>query len=65
MASKAEFEEELDSIQHLMDIERIGNRAVKQAQAENRLLGIPNYYSINGQIISDSSEAAIDTKDEQ
>jgi hypothetical protein len=27
---------------------RIGNRAVRAAQEENRRLGIPNVYSING-----------------
>lgn len=32
---------------------RIGNRAVHKAQEENRRLGIPNWYSINGKIISD------------
>ena len=30
------------------EIERIGNRAVRAAQEENRRLGIPNVYSING-----------------
>jgi hypothetical protein len=29
-------------------ITRIGNRAVREAQEENRRLGIPNVYSING-----------------
>ena len=31
----------------------IGNASVKKAQEENRQLGIPNYYSINGVIVSD------------
>ena len=30
------------------EIERIGNLAVHAAQEENRRLGIPNVYSING-----------------
>ena len=30
------------------DLERIGNAAVRAAQEENRRLGIPNVYSING-----------------
>lgn len=34
-------------------IVEIGNIAVQKAQAENRRLGIPNYYSINGKIVSD------------
>ena len=29
---------------------RIGNRAVKRAQEENRKKGIPNVYSFNGHI---------------
>ncbi len=32
---------------------RIGNAASAKAQAENRRLGIPNWYSINGVIVSD------------
>lgn len=32
-------------------ITRIGNRAVKKAQEENRRKGIPNVYSINGKIV--------------
>jgi hypothetical protein len=31
----------------------IGNSAIRKAQEENRRLGIPNWYSINGEIISD------------
>jgi hypothetical protein len=30
------------------EIERIGQQAVRDAQEENRRLGIPNVYSING-----------------
>ncbi|MCY7344817.1 MAG: hypothetical protein LH614_01245 [Pyrinomonadaceae bacterium] len=36
-----------------IEFQRIGNRAVHRAQEENRKLGIPNWYSINGEIISD------------
>lgn len=36
--------------------QRIGNRAVHRAQQESRNLGIPNWYSINGRIISDQDE---------
>lgn len=35
------------------ELQRIGNRAVRKAQEENRKLGIPNWYSIDGVIISD------------
>ena len=32
---------------------RIAQSAVAKAQEENRRLGIPNWYSINGKIVSD------------
>jgi len=41
---------------HLLDVletERIFNLAVTEAQEENRRLGIPNYYEVNGRIVSD------------
>lgn len=33
--------------------QRIADAAVHKAQEENRRLGIPNWYSINGEIVSD------------
>lgn len=33
------------------DIERIGNRAVKKAQEENRQMGLPNVYEIGNKIV--------------
>ncbi|MDT7806329.1 MAG: hypothetical protein QOJ70_142 [Acidobacteriota bacterium] len=36
-----------------LEMQRIGKRAVHKAQAENRRLGIPNWYSIGGVLISD------------
>lgn len=36
--------------QEAIEIQRIGNNAVKQAQEENRKLGVPNSYCINGSI---------------
>lgn len=35
-------------------IVRIGNKAVKEAQAKNRELGILNWYSVNGVIVNDA-----------
>ena len=32
---------------------RIGNKAVREAQAKNRELGILNWYSVNGVIVND------------
>ena len=33
---------------------RIGNLAVREAQTRNRELGIPNWYSLNGKLVSDA-----------
>ncbi len=38
--------------------QRIADAAVHKAQEENRRLGIPNWYSINGEIVSDIQLAA-------
>ena len=38
---------------------RVGNRAVRQAQALNRALGIANWYSINGRLVSDTGEVRV------
>lgn len=38
-------------------IVRIGNQAVREAQARNRELGIPNWYSLNGRLVSDAGIA--------
>ena len=41
------------TLREMLKNQRIANRAVHKAQEENRKLGIPNWYSINGKIISD------------
>ena len=40
----------LDIYKQAWEFLRIGNRAVKRAQEENRKKGIPNVYSFNGHI---------------
>lgn len=47
----AEINEEI--LRENLEYQRIGNRAVHKAQEENRRLGIANWYSINGKIVSD------------
>ena len=37
-----------------IEYQRIGNAAVRKAQEENRRLGVPNWYSINGIIVSEA-----------
>jgi hypothetical protein len=62
--SKVDEEREAETLseedaRHLLDLletERIFNLAVKEAQEENRRLGIPNYYEINGRLVSDQEE---------
>ncbi len=41
------------ALRKMVKFQRIANDAVQKAQDENRRLGIPNWYSINGEIISD------------
>ncbi|EKD77637.1 MAG: hypothetical protein ACD_42C00254G0003 [uncultured bacterium] len=43
----------LEHYKRALEYLRIGNASVHRAQAENRKKGIPNWYSINGVIISD------------
>ena len=40
----------LETYKRMYEFLRIGNRAVKKAQDENRKKGIPNVYSYNGHI---------------
>ncbi len=42
-----------ETLREMIDFQRIGNRAVHQAQEKNRRLGIQNWHSINGKIVSD------------
>lgn len=42
-----------ETLREMLKNQRIAHRAVHKAQEENRKLGIPNWYSINGKIISD------------
>lgn len=45
-----------------MKITRIGNRAVKKAQEENRNKGIPNVYSRNGKLYFELPDGTITDK---
>lgn len=42
-------------------ITKIGNRAVKKAQEENRRKGIPNVYAINGKIFFELPNGELST----
>lgn len=47
---KTEADEKL--LRKSIEYQRIANRAVHKAQEENRRLGVPNWYSINGVIVN-------------
>ncbi len=40
----------IETYRRAIEIQRIGNRAVRKAQEENRRRGIPNAYSRNGKL---------------
>lgn len=41
------------TLREMLKNQRIANAAVHKAQEENRALGVPNWYSIGGCIVSD------------
>ena len=51
-----------ETYEQTMEIIRIGNRAVRQAQEENHRLGLPNIYSRNGKIIYEMPNGEIVVK---
>jgi len=51
-----------ETYERLLEFERIGNRAVRQAQEENHRLGLPNIYSRNGKIIYEMPDGEIIVK---
>ncbi len=51
-----------ETYERLLEFERIGNRAVSQAQEENHRLGLPNIYSRNGKIIYEMPNGEIIVK---
>ena len=38
------------------ELVRIGNQAVREAQTRNRQREIPNWYSLNGKLVTDSPQ---------
>lgn len=52
-----------ETYEQTMEIIRIGNRAVREAQAENHRLGLPNIYSRNGKIIYEMPDGEIIVKE--
>ena len=52
-----------ETYEKLLEFERIGNRAVREAQKENHRLGLPNIYSRNGKIIYEMPDGEIIVKE--
>ncbi len=46
-----------------IEIKRIGNRAVRKAQEENRRKGIPNVYSRNGKLYYELPDGELTRED--
>jgi len=59
--SKTKFEpvSNPEIFRRAIEMQAIGNVAVRRAQAKNREQGIPNYYSLNGLIVSDEPDAPV------
>jgi len=57
--NKTKFEPVSDPeiFRRAIEMQAIGNVAVRRAQANNRAHGIPNFYSLNGRIVSDVSDS--------
>lgn len=53
-----------ETLKNMLRNQTLASRAVDKAQAENRALGIPNWYSINGEIVSDQQIARINKETE-
>ena len=51
-----------ETYERMAEIVRIGNRGVREAQAENHRLGLPNIYSLGGRIIYEMPDGEIIVK---
>ena len=52
-----------ETYRRMAEFVRIGNRAVREAQAENHRLGLPNIYWRNGRIVYEMPNGEIIVKD--
>jgi len=53
----------LETYREAAEFLRIGNRAVRKAQEENRRLGVPNVYSHNGTLYYELPDGRLTTED--
>ncbi len=61
MKQKAKLKPE--TYEEALEYQRIGNRAVRQAQEENHRLGLPNIYWRNGKIVYEMPNGEIIVKE--
>ena len=52
----------IETYEKALNFQRIGNLAVRKAQAENHRLGLPNVYSRNGKIIFEMANGELIVK---
>jgi hypothetical protein len=60
---EAERELDGDTFRRMVELKRIGSRAVQQVQEENRKRGIPNVYSIRGHIYYERPDGTLTLED--
>ncbi len=54
---------DIETYHEVIEIQRIGNRAVRKAQEESRKLGVPNIYSHNGSLYYELPNGELTTVD--
>jgi hypothetical protein len=52
-----------ETYEKFLEFERIGNRAVREAQAENHRLGLPNIYGHDGKIVYEMPDGEVIVKE--
>jgi hypothetical protein len=62
---KKESKISLETYRQTMEIVRIGNEAVRRAQAENHKLGLPNIYSRDKKLIYEMPDGKIIVKESE
>lgn len=55
---------DIETYEKALNFQRIGNLAIRKAQAENHRLGLPNVYSRNGKIIFEMPNGEILVKND-
>ncbi len=54
--------ENIETYRKALEIRKIGSRAVRRAQEENRRMGIPNVYSRNGKLYFEMPDGELTDK---